>query len=214
MSKGVTLSQALNTRLCHDLAGVIGTVDNCISLIDNDNKSIGQKAKILAELESKNLINKIKFFRCAYGISDKEKEISLVFLSKLLKDFFCNSGINLQFKFEEGIIFLESEIIKATMSLISVARDLISAGEVILYIGSKDGKRNINVRANANGKILKLKDDNLAILRGEKKKSSKANKINFYNCREHYITNIYKQCNYRMLIDSTNNHIEYDVIKL
>jgi histidine phosphotransferase ChpT len=206
------LSQALSTRLCHDLAGAIGTVDNCIGLIDNDNQDIGRKAKQLAELESRNLVNKIRFFRSAYGMSGEEKQMSLVFLTKLLKDFFQNSGVTLQFKFEQGMIFLESEIVKATMCLVAVACDIIAAsGTVELYIGSKDGKSNINVKAT--GKVVKIREDNFSILRGEKKKSSKATKIDFNNCREHYINNIFKQDNYQMSINNSAGHVEYDVLK-
>lgn len=213
MTKQILLSQALSTRLCHDLAGAIGTVDNCIGLIDNENQTIGQKAKQLAELESRNLVNKIKFFRCAYGMSGgEEKQMSLIFLTKTLKDFFQNSGVVLQFKFEQGMIFLESEIVKATMCLVAVACDIIAtSGTVELYIGSKEGRSNINVKAT--GKVVKIKEDNFSILRGEKKKNSKATKINFNNCREHYINNIYTQDNYQMSINNSTDYVEYDVLK-
>ncbi|CAN0601791.1 unnamed protein product, partial [Ectocarpus sp. 12 AP-2014] len=69
MSKIIELSQALNAKLCHDLAGSIGTVDNCLNLIDNDNKAIGKQAKELAIIESANLVKRIKFFRTVYGLS-------------------------------------------------------------------------------------------------------------------------------------------------
>ena len=49
MPKIIELSQSLNAKLCHDLAGSIGTVDNCLSLIDNDNKEISNQAKELAD---------------------------------------------------------------------------------------------------------------------------------------------------------------------
>lgn len=212
MTKQIMLAQALSTRLCHDLAGVIGTVDNCVSLIDNENQNIGLKAKQLAELEARNLVNKIKFFRCAYGMSGEEKQISLVFLTKILKDFFLNSDIVLQFKFEQGLIYLESEIAKATMCLVAVACDIISAsGAVEIYIGSKGGKSNINIKAT--GKVVKIKDDNFSILKGEKTKSRQATKINFNNCRELYINDIYKQNNFQMSIKNSISHVEYDLLQ-
>ena len=60
MSKIIRLSQALNAKLCHDLAGSIGTVNNCLELIDNSNKEISEKSKELAILESENLVKKIQ----------------------------------------------------------------------------------------------------------------------------------------------------------
>ena len=83
MAKIIELSQALNAKLCHDLAGSIGTVDNCLGLIDNDNKEISTQAKELAIVESANLVKRIKFFRTAYGLSEGENNLSLINLSKL-----------------------------------------------------------------------------------------------------------------------------------
>ena len=109
MPKTIELSQALNAKLCHDLAGAIGTVDNCLSLIDNKNLDIGKQAKDLAIEESANLVNRIKFFRTAYGISEGETKMSLVNLSKLLQDFFLDTKIEFSLDFHQNIQLIENE---------------------------------------------------------------------------------------------------------
>lgn len=62
MSNTLKLIQTLGSKICHDLAGSIGTIDNCLSLLDSDNKIIRKQAKNLVLEESKNLVKRIKFF--------------------------------------------------------------------------------------------------------------------------------------------------------
>ena len=88
MDDELRLLQILNARFLHDLSSSIGTVYNCLSLIDTDNKDIGNKAKLLAIEESNNLTRKIKVFRGVYASPDDDEKMSIVYLKKLLQDFF------------------------------------------------------------------------------------------------------------------------------
>ena len=87
MSDTLKLIQALGSKICHDLAGSIGTIDNCLGLLDSDNKTIGNQAKDLVLQESKNLVKRIKFFRSTYGLVENESRLSIIDIVDLLKNF-------------------------------------------------------------------------------------------------------------------------------
>ncbi len=83
MGKNLQLLQALNARICHDLAGSIGTIDNCIGLMELKDKSIRQKAKLVLSGESANLVKKIQFFRECYSILEESNKVSVFRLGKV-----------------------------------------------------------------------------------------------------------------------------------
>jgi hypothetical protein len=79
MIKDLQLLQMLNARILHDLAGSIGAVANCLSLIEANKKTIREEAKALAVSESNDLVKKIRFFRGVYGSPDGDDQMSVVF---------------------------------------------------------------------------------------------------------------------------------------
>jgi len=206
MPKNVELSQAMSARLCHDLAGAIGTIDNCIGLLDHENENICIKAKNLASEEAGNLVNQIKFFRSAYGLSDGETNMSLVSMSKLLSDFFKNTQIKLNLHFEEGIIYMEASLAKAAICLAAIVSENISwSGEIDFYL-NKDEKNPVKLLGN--GDHLILKDDHLEVLQGELRKP-----INVRNCREHYINKMCSKKGYYVSACKKPGVIEYKLLK-
>ncbi len=206
MSKIIELSQTLNAKLCHDLAGAIGTVDNCLSLIDNKNKEIGKQTRELAIAESANLVSRIKFFRTAYGLTEGESKTSLVNLSKLLQDFFVNSNTEVELVYDEGVIYVDSIIAKVAICLVVVASDAaIFGGKVSLCIPSED-KNPIIIKCN--GKNIVLKEDCLKILEGVQKVP-----VTVGNCREHYIITLCSHKNYELEINKSSKLVEFKLHK-
>ena len=205
MPKTLELSQAISTRLCHDLAGSVGTIDNCLSLFENSDKSISEKAKNLVEEESTKLISRLKVFRSAYGLGG-EQEMSLVHLSKLLIDCFKNIEIKLNLHFEEGIIYIESHLAKATICLTSLAAENInSKGIIDLYI-NKDIENPIQLQSD--GYDLQLKTECIEILNGKANPS-----VNVINCREHYINRLYTKKGYKLSVSKKGGSIKYNLLK-
>ncbi|MDP5110471.1 MAG: histidine phosphotransferase family protein [Rickettsiaceae bacterium] len=206
MSKIIELLQALNAKLCHDLAGSIGTVDNCLNLIDNDNKAIGKQAKELAIIESANLVKRIKFFRTVYGLSEGEDKLSLVTLSKLLQDFFADTKVKFSIKHDPGVIYMNFMIAKAVICLAVIAgSSAISGGEVAVFIPEGD-KTPITIKAT--GKNIVVKEDSLNILKGEP-----GIPISVSNCREHYVNSICSNGNYNIKVTTAKGSLEFSMNK-
>lgn len=205
MTKEIELSQALSAKICHDLSGSIGTIDNCLGLLDNHNEAIKDKAKNLVSLESANLVSKIKFFRSAYGHCDGENKMSIVGVTKLLKDFLQFSHIELKLLIQEGILYLDSSIAKAIISLTSIAMDNInSSGEIVLEI--QGNNEDVSITLQAKGKNLAINEESLRILSNNAK-----SRINVKNCREHYIKGLLAKVGYGISLNMDANSMKYIV---
>lgn len=206
MSKIIELSQALNAKLCHDLAGSIGTVDNCLSLIDNNNKEIGKQAKELAIIESANLVKRIKFFRTVYGLSEGEDKLSLITLSKLLQDFFADTKVKFLIKYDPGVIYMNFMTAKAVICLAVISgSSAISGGEVKVFIPEADENP---ITITATGKNIVIKEDSLNILKG-----TPGIPITVSNCREHYVNSICANGKYQLTVIKDKGYLEFSMGK-
>lgn len=206
MSKIIELSQALNAKLCHDLAGSIGTVDNCLSLMDNDNKAIAEQAKELAIIESANLVKTIKFFRTVYGLSEGEDKLSLVTFSKLLQDFFADTKVKFSIKYDSGVIYMNCMAAKAVICLAVIAGgSVVAGGEVVVFIPEAE---EASITIKATGKNIIVKEDSLNILKGES-----GIPIAVSNCREHYVNSICANGNYNLQVAKAKESLEFSMNK-
>lgn len=209
MTDELRLLQILNARFLHDLSSSVGTVYNCLSLIDTANKDIGNKAKLLAIEESGNLTKKIKVFRGVYASPDGDEQMSVVYLTKLFQDFFSNnSKLELDLKFETGVLYLESLLAKASLCLVMIISEASVLGGKLAFICGNDNGNNFT-RITFNSKDLKWSDETWDILNGKKNKE-----INIKNCREFYIRNLCEKSGYKITSNKKANSIECEFLKV
>lgn len=206
MHKNIALTQAMNARLCHDLANSIGTIDNCLNLSEHGNKTIGKKAKNLALEESNNLVTKIKFFRAAYGLSGGESSLSLMFISKMLTDFLTMHQIKLNFHFEKGIIYIEAPISKALLGItLLICENINNNGAIHIYITNDPNKP---IKLVGKNKTIITKEDSIEVLTG-----NITPPVSVKNCRQYFLNAILTQAKYKVSVDKNTDSIEYNIIK-
>lgn len=209
MTDELRLLQILNARFLHDLSSSVGTVYNCLSLIDKANKDIGNKAMLLAIEESGNLTKKIKVFRGVYASSDGDEQMSVVYLTKLFQDFLSNNNkLELDLKFETGVLYLESLLAKASLCLVMIISEASVLGGKLVFICGNDNGNNFT-RIIFNSKDLKCSDETWNILNGKKNKE-----INIKNCREFYIRNLCEKSGYKITSNKKANSIECEFLKV
>lgn len=209
MTEDLQLLQILNARIVRDLAGSIGTVDNCLSLIDTTTKTIGKQAKALAIEECGNLVKKLNFFCGVYCSSGGDDQISVVYLTKLLKDFFSTSEkVELDLDFEGGVIYLDALLAKASLCLIMLVSEQIYVSGKITFSCGND-KNNNFIRITSNAKDIRSNDKSLEILNDRK-----TPEINIGNCREYYINALCDDVGYRVFISKKGNNLEYNLLKV
>lgn len=208
MIDDLQLLQMLNARLLHDLAGSVGTVDNCLSLIEANKKTIREEAKALAVDESNNLVKKIKFFRGVYGSSDGDDQMSAVYLIKLLKDFLSvNDKLELDLNFEGGVIYLDSLLAKAALCLtMIITEQMYSNGKITFFYGND--KNNDVIKITSNSEDFRLNTESFQIL-----SDGKSSQINIRNCRECYINALCSKGGYKISINKKGNNLECNIFK-
>jgi len=206
MSETLKLIEALGSKICHDLAGSIGTIDNCLGLLDSDNKIIGEQAKNLALQESKSLVKHIKFFRSTYGLVENESRLSIIDIVNTLKDFFNNSKIKFNAHIMDNLLSINAHMAKVAYCLVSIASENIGfEGSIDLYINEENDTL---FKIQSNGRNFHLKHGSFVVLSGDM-----AEPLTITNCREHYVSNICNEYGYKLSVSKDGGSTEYFVIK-
>ncbi|KAF8818791.1 hypothetical protein [Rickettsia endosymbiont of Cardiosporidium cionae] len=211
MVKQIDIFQGLFARFCHDLSGTVGTIDNCTGLIDNENEKVKNTAKELINLESNNLINKIRFFRSVYGSIPTEKEISIILINKIIKDYLYKKNIKFNVNVNDGLISINVDIAKAIICIITIANDIISSnGTIDLYIKNVNEEYDIMICVSPSTKLIKIHDYHLDILN-----HNTDYPVDIYNCREYYTIAILNnmQVQYEIQAKNEDNNLVYNIKK-
>ncbi len=207
MVENIEIFHGLVAKLCHDLSDIAGTIDNCLELFEDKNPDISKQAKEIVNLESKNLVHKIQFYRSVYGIIFGEKEMSLEYLKKLANDHFNKSKVKFIFESEMNTNFLDVFMAKIVIILITVADENISrTGQIYLHIFKNDKKYKVLLNGKSNFPI-KINEENIKILQSDYGK-----RVDVSNCREFYIKNLLNKFfrDYKISVKLRNSdEIEY-----
>ena len=128
---------------------------------------------------------------------------------KLFQDFFSNNNkLELDLKFETGVLYLESLLAKASLCLVMIISEASVLGGKLAFICGNDNGNNFT-RITFNSKDLKWSDETWDILNGKKNKE-----INIKNCREFYIRNLCEKSGYKITSNKKANSIECEFLKV
>ncbi len=95
MSHETKLAEMIATRLCHDLTGPIGAVNNGAEFLDEEGFDMQNEAVKLIVSSAHEAVNRLQFYRQAYGRVGEAGEASLAEKKKLALDFFSGTKIKL-----------------------------------------------------------------------------------------------------------------------
>lgn len=175
MLNSVKISELLCTKLCHDLAGPIGAVNNGIDFFDFEGKHMQDKALELIKLSSKQAVNRLTFFRQAYGTVGDDTEIHFAELKGLIMKYIEDTKLSLDFKLStdgEGLDAVSSRVGKILLNAIVIATGIImNNGLMTVSISEINNKIKLTIEANATSfkieeelnKILALDLDEIPI---------------------------------------------------
>lgn len=89
MDKEFILLQLLSSRLCHDLIGPVGSLSFSMDMLKEDDDLENTEALEIATSSINNLVNRLNFFRMAFGVSNlPEKETGLLKAKELIFNLF------------------------------------------------------------------------------------------------------------------------------
>jgi histidine phosphotransferase ChpT len=206
MNESLIITQLLSTKLCHDIAGLVGAINNAIDYQDNQDESIRAQATSLLETSAKEAVKRLNFYREAYGtIRNEAVNISLV---KTLLDNFVNPdkfSITLENSSQNQDI--SQLTLKFCLTIVSVAYIMLARGGTILlkFISENNSTISLNEML-LSGKMIIKKEEIFDILRGGQTKIT-ANNINAY-----YAYLLSKELNKTIEIDIFSDKLIYKFI--
>lgn len=89
------MAELLSTRLCHDLTGPIGAVNNGAEFLSEEGFNMQGQAVELIVSSAFSAVSRLQFYRLAYGNMKESGEASLADKQKMAADFFTGSKITL-----------------------------------------------------------------------------------------------------------------------
>lgn len=95
MHDALLMAELLCTRLCHDLTGPIGAVNNGAEFLAEEGFNLQSQAVELITSSAFSAVARLQFYRFAYGRVRDQGEANLSDRQKMATDFFADSKITL-----------------------------------------------------------------------------------------------------------------------
>lgn len=164
------LAEMLCTRLCHDLTGPIGAVNNGAEFLDDEGFDMQNEAVQLIVSSAHEAVNRLQFYRQAYGRVNDSGEASLEEKKKLAADFFAGSKITLDWPdthTDAAGISISQKMARLMLNLlVVVAGSMIRGGTLSVRLAqTADGAKQVQIRGE--GETIKLDADTQHILAGQ-----------------------------------------------
>ena len=201
------LSQALNSRLCHEVAGLVGSISSTTELTYSKDKEIEAQAKDVLTVISKQLTDIMKFYRFAYGLCCQPSFVGLSEISDLCHGMVDNK---IDFSFaKDGHQEIDTELAKAMLCLmVTSLRSTIKSGSIeISYINSSNGDI---FKIHASAQHFKKEPSRIAILQGADGQPS----LDIDNSHEFYTYQLISALGAKISVEQSSDSITYLVSSL
>jgi len=161
MIEELRMAELLCTRLCHDLTGPIGAVNNGAEFLSEEGFNLQSQAVELIISSAFSAVTRLQFYRMAYGKVRDHGEASLSEKQKLAADFFTGSKITLDWPETHGDavgVSISIKMSRLIYNLLLVASHaLIRGGTISVRIGAakneqgEDSGKQVTVSAQGTG---------------------------------------------------------------
>ena len=169
MNHELRMAELLCTRLCHDLTGPIGAVNNGAEFLAEEGFNMQNQAVDLIVSSAFSAVSRLQFYRMAYGNVKESGEVSLADKQKLATDFFAGSKIIVDWPDTEGEasgVSMSTKMARLIFNLLIIANGvLIRGGEISVRMGL-DSAGNKKVTITAKGQHLKWEAEMSKVLEG------------------------------------------------
>src|SRR6185295_14480709 len=102
MIEELRMAELLCTRLCHDLTGPIGAVNNGAEFLAEEKFNLQGQAVELITTSAFSAVTRLQFYRMAYGKVKEQGEANLGEKQKLSGEFFSDTKITLDWPDSHG----------------------------------------------------------------------------------------------------------------
>jgi histidine phosphotransferase ChpT len=163
------LAQMIATRLCHDLTGPIGAVNNGAEFLDEEGFDMQNQAVQLILSSAHEAVNRLEFYRQAYGRVGDTGEASLSDKKKITVDFFSGTRVKIDWPdshTDASGVAISQKMSRLLLNLLIIAgASAIRGGLMSVRVAqSAEGEKQIDIAVE--GETIKLDADTAAILQG------------------------------------------------
>lgn len=157
MTRELLIAELLCTRLCHDLTGPIGAVNNGAEFLSEEGFSKHSEAVDLIVSSAFSAVSRLQFYRFAYGRVKDGGEASLSEKKAMVVDFFHGSKVELDWPDEHtdaSGVSVSSKMVRLIFNLL-----IIASGALL-----KGGKVSVRVEENTEGgKVITVAAEGVAV---------------------------------------------------
>ena len=162
MTDPLRMAELLCTRLCHDLTGPIGAVNNGAEFLSEEGFNLQSQAVELIVSSAFSAVTRLQFYRMAYGQMRDHGEANLTDKQKLAADFFMDSKVALDWPdshTDAAGVSVSLKMSRLIFNLLILASgSLIRGGTISVRISKDDAGRKVMTVA-ARGTGLKWDED-------------------------------------------------------
>lgn len=169
MISEIKLAEMLCTRLCHDLTGPIGAVNNGAEFLSEEGFDMQGEAMQLIVSSAHEAVNRLQFYRQAYGRVNDHGEASLSEKKRLAEEFFKSTKLKLNWQdnyADASGISVSQKMARLFMNMMIVsAAAMIKGGTMEVRVAEHADVREFTL--DATGEMVKLEPEMREILTGE-----------------------------------------------
>lgn len=167
MNHDTKLAEMIATRLCHDLTGPIGAVNNGAEFLDEEGFDMQNEAVQLIVNSAHEAVNRLQFYRQAYGRVGESGEASLSEKKKITMDFFSTGKVKVDWPDSHtdasGVSISQKMSRLLLNTIIIVGASAIRGGTLsVRVVQTAEGEKQLDV--SIVGETIKVDPDTLAIL--------------------------------------------------
>lgn len=164
------LAEMLCTRLCHDLTGPIGAVNNGAEFLEDEGFDMQNDAVQLIVSSAHEAVNRLMFFRQAYGRVSDSGEACLDEKKKLAVDFFATTKVKLDWPdshTDASGISISQKMSRLILNMLVIsAASMIRGGTLSVRLSVNDmGDKQISIRGE--GDTIKLDAEMQSVLKSQ-----------------------------------------------
>lgn len=173
MDKEFVLLQLLSSRLCHDLIGPVGSLSFSMEMLKEDDELENKEALDIATSSVNNLVNRLNYFRVAFGVSNlPEKEMGLIKVKELIFNLFKEKDgkINWNENIDDVLLKVSnSSNLKLLLNIFLIVFYAVQKTANIKILAADIGSGKVGVALSIKGSSAKLGIDNIQALKLEVK---------------------------------------------
>ncbi len=160
------VAEMLASRLCHDLVGPIGAVNNGMELMADEDLGMSDDALELSAKSARQAANILQYFRLAYGMTGARIGADLGDLRELAAEFLATSKATLDWTIRRPPDDAPEGLGKLLLNMLVLAAEALPRGGT-LTVAVLEGPAGMEATVTASGNGARLREESLLVLADE-----------------------------------------------